>query len=167
MNTTKRLYRDEQNKMIGGVCKGLADYFDIDVSIVRALFLLTLILKGGGVLIYIILMIVLPKKPYAFGNPGVDYTVPPVTDYTVPPVQPQAGFQQEPFVYQPRRKSNVSVILGIVLVFLGGILLLDEYDIIPDWDFEHLWPVPLVIIGIMLIFTSSNKKTLDPKPPIE
>ena len=167
MNTTKRLYRDEHNKMIGGVCKGLADYFDVDVSIVRALFLLALVLKGGGVLIYIILMIVLPKKPYAFGNPGVDYTVPPVTDYTVPPVQPQGGFNG-PFVPQPRRKSNVSVILGILLVFFGGILLLDEYDIIPDWDFEHLWPVPLVIIGIVLIFTSDKKeRTLDPKPPIE
>jgi phage shock protein C len=81
MYTTKKLYRDEQNKTIGGVCKGLADYFDIDVSIVRALFLLMLIFKGGGVIIYIVLMIVLPKKPYGFGTPGVDYTVPPANDF--------------------------------------------------------------------------------------
>jgi phage shock protein PspC (stress-responsive transcriptional regulator) len=166
MNATKKLYRDDYNKMIGGVCKGLADYFDIDVSIVRALFLLTLIFKGGGVIVYIVLMIVLPKKPFAFGTPGVDYTVPPVNDFDTPPVQPQSG-HAEPFVYQPRRKSNFSLIAGLLLVLLGGILLLDEYDIIPDWDFEHLWPVPLVIIGIALIFTSAKKDTLNPKSPIE
>jgi phage shock protein C len=165
MNTTKRLYRDDYNKMIGGVCKGLADYLDIDVSIVRALFLLTLIFKGGGVIVYIVLMIVLPKKPFGFGNPGVDYTVPPVNDYTVPPMQPQAE-PAEPFVYQPRRKSNFSLIAGLLLVALGGILLLDEYDIIPDWNFEHLWPIPLVVIGIALIFTSTKSNSSNTNPPI-
>jgi phage shock protein PspC (stress-responsive transcriptional regulator) len=55
----KKLYRDDQHKMIGGVCKGLADYFDIDVTLVRAVFLLALVLKGGGVLIYIVVMIIL------------------------------------------------------------------------------------------------------------
>jgi phage shock protein C len=167
MYTTKKLYRDEQNKTIGGVCKGLADYFDIDVSIVRALFLLMLIFKGGGVIIYIVLMIVLPKKPYGFGTPGVDYTVPPANDFGVPPAGPQPGFTQEPFVMPPpRRKSNFSVVAGVVLVFLGGILMLDEYDIIPDWDFEHLWPVPLVIIGLMLILTSAKNNSSNTNPPI-
>ena len=60
----KRLYRDEHRKKIAGVCAGLADYFNMDVSIVRALFLLALILKGGGVVIYIVLWIVLPVKHY-------------------------------------------------------------------------------------------------------
>ncbi len=35
MNTTRRLYRDEQHKMIGGVCAGLAEYFGVDVTLVR------------------------------------------------------------------------------------------------------------------------------------
>ena len=153
----KKLYRDDRNATIGGVCKGLADYFDIDVTIVRALFLLALVLKGGGVLIYIVLVIVMPKKPWGFGTPGVDYTMPP------------QGQPADPFVYQPapRRKSNFSLVAGLVLIVLGGILLLDEYDVIPDWDFEHLWPVPLVAIGIMLVLTSAKNKTSDPQPPIE
>ena len=157
-NHNKKLYRDEQHKMIGGVCQGLADYFDIDVSIVRAIFLLSLFLKGGSVLIYIILMIVLPKKPYAFFQPGVDYTVPP---------QGQPG---EPFAFEPKpapKNSNVSLIAGLMLIFFGAILTLDEFNVIPNWDFHHLWPVPLVVIGLVLIFTSAKKKTLDPKPPIE
>ncbi|MDT3404612.1 PspC domain-containing protein [Mucilaginibacter terrae] len=158
-NYNKKLYRDEQNKMIGGVCKGLADYFDIDVSIVRAIFLLFLVLKGGGVLIYIILMIVLPKKPIGYFNPGVDYTVPPQAD------------SAQPFAFEPepkRKNSNVGLIAGLLLIFFGLILTLDEFDVIPNWDFSHLWPVPLVAIGLILIFTSGKKeKQLDPKPPIE
>lgn len=166
MYNTKKLYRDEHHKMIGGVCKGLADYFEIDVTIVRALFLLTLIVKGGGVIVYIILMIVMPKKPYAFGNPGVDYTVPPQGN-TGEPFAYTPGAQTNAFVTPPKRKSNVSIIAGFILIALGGILLLDEYNIIPDWDFDHLWPVPMVVIGIVLVFTSSRNKPLDPKPPIE
>ncbi len=57
----KKLYRDTHNKVIGGVCSGLAEYFNVDVSIVRVLFLASLILKGGGFLVYIVLMIVLPS----------------------------------------------------------------------------------------------------------
>jgi phage shock protein C len=153
----RKLYRDDRNATIGGVCKGLADYFDIDVTIIRALFLLALVLKGGGVLIYIVLMVVMPKRPYFMGTPGVDYTMPP------------QGQPADPFIYQPapRRKSNFSLVAGLVLIFLGGILLLDEYDVIPDWDFEHLWPVPLVAIGLVLVFSANKNKPTDPQPPIE
>jgi phage shock protein C len=157
MNNHKKLYRDENNKMIGGVCKGLADYFDIDVSLVRALFLLALILKGGGVIIYIILLIVLPKKQLGFGQPYVDYTVPP------------QGNTVDPFTYQPpvRKKSNFSRIAGVVLIALGSILILDEYHIIPDWDFHYLWPVPMILIGLAIIITSTNNKATEPKSPTE
>jgi phage shock protein PspC (stress-responsive transcriptional regulator) len=59
----KRLYRDTGDKMLGGVCSGLANYINIDTSIVRLLF--AIITFGGfgfGVLVYIILWIVLPAR---------------------------------------------------------------------------------------------------------
>lgn len=60
----KKLYRDEKNGKIGGVCQGLGDYFGIDPTIVRLIFLLLLLLPGRFpiVLIYIILWVVLPEK---------------------------------------------------------------------------------------------------------
>lgn len=61
----KKLYRDEQHKSIGGVCAGLAEYFNVDVSIVRLVFVLALVLKGVGLIPYIILWIVLPKNQLA------------------------------------------------------------------------------------------------------
>ncbi len=61
---TKRLYRSTENKMIGGVCGGLAEYFNIDPVIVRILFVI-LLLPGGlpGFLPYVILWIIVPEKP--------------------------------------------------------------------------------------------------------
>ena len=61
----KRLYRSVQQKMVGGVCAGLADYFDLDISLVRLIFvgaaLLTAILPM--VLFYLIAWLVIPVQP--------------------------------------------------------------------------------------------------------
>jgi phage shock protein PspC (stress-responsive transcriptional regulator) len=59
----KRLMRSRIDKKIGGVCAGLADYFDIDPTIVRVVWLLAIFLGGTGGLLYIVLWIVLPLAP--------------------------------------------------------------------------------------------------------
>ena len=59
----KRLVRSRIDKKIGGVCAGLADYFDIDPTIVRVVWLLAIFLGGTGGFLYIVLWIVLPLAP--------------------------------------------------------------------------------------------------------
>lgn len=62
----KKLYKDSSNEMIAGVCAGLADYFNLDVSLVRVVFaVLAFVGVGSPFLIYLILWIVLPEKPAA------------------------------------------------------------------------------------------------------
>ena len=78
----KKLYRDEYRKKIGGVCAGLAEYFDIDVAVIRAMFLLTFIFMGTGLMAYVVLWIVLPKKGPAYFNSGVDYRMNPQQPYS-------------------------------------------------------------------------------------
>jgi phage shock protein C len=63
METNKRLYRDSQNKLIGGVCSGLGAYFNVDFSIIRIIWLLLFLFGGIGLLAYIIAWIVIPEKP--------------------------------------------------------------------------------------------------------
>jgi phage shock protein PspC (stress-responsive transcriptional regulator) len=58
----KKLYRSETDKIVGGVCGGLAEYFGIDSAIVRLVFVLILVYGGSGLLVYIILWIVLPTQ---------------------------------------------------------------------------------------------------------
>ncbi len=59
----KRLYRSNSNRMIGGVCGGLADFFGMDVTIVRLIFTLMFFLAGHGLLVYLILWVVTPPEP--------------------------------------------------------------------------------------------------------
>ena len=62
MNDKKKLYRLDEGKMIAGVCSGFADYFDLDVSIVRLGWILLSIFAGCGIIAYIIALIIMPKK---------------------------------------------------------------------------------------------------------
>ena len=61
MEEKKRLTRSN-NKMIGGVCAGLAEYLDIDPTIVRIVWVLMVLFAGFGILLYIILWLNMPKQ---------------------------------------------------------------------------------------------------------
>jgi len=58
----KRLYRSKDDRMIAGVCAGLAEYIDIDPTIVRLLFALGLIAGGATFWAYLVMMMVVPEE---------------------------------------------------------------------------------------------------------
>lgn len=60
------LYRDTSDKMIGGVCSGLAHYFDIDTTLVRVAAVTLAIIGGGGVIAYLVLWVVMNPAPVGF-----------------------------------------------------------------------------------------------------
>jgi len=65
----KKLYRSRSQKMVSGVCGGLAEYFEIDVSVVRILWVIgTLMTAGVGVLIYIVMFFVFPEAPEEYNS---------------------------------------------------------------------------------------------------
>lgn len=60
----RRLYRLEQGKMICGVCAGIAEYLNMDVTIIRLIALLLVLASGSGLIFYIVAAIIMPVKPY-------------------------------------------------------------------------------------------------------
>ncbi|MDD3712280.1 MAG: PspC domain-containing protein [Candidatus Izemoplasmatales bacterium] len=62
MTEKRRLYRDTENQKLFGVCSGLSDYFDVDVTLIRVLWLVAVFAGGTGVLLYLILAIVVEPK---------------------------------------------------------------------------------------------------------
>lgn len=58
----KRMYRSEKNKVLGGVCGGLGEYFNVDPVLIRILWVLFALAYGSGILAYIIAWLVIPKK---------------------------------------------------------------------------------------------------------
>ncbi len=159
----KKLYRDELNKKVAGVCAGLAEYLSVDVTIIRVVFIIALIAKGGGGLIYFILWAALPKKPLhlynnpnAYNNPNVDYTVPPhgapFNPFAAGGVPPNVPFSPVP----PKKSSNAGLIAGIVLVLMGSFFLLDQFDVIPYISFNKFWPIILIVVGVGILFSGKD-----------
>ena len=63
MSEQKRLYRSSDDRMIAGVCAGLAEYMDIDPTLVRLAMVLFTLVGGSGILIYVIAWIIMPERP--------------------------------------------------------------------------------------------------------
>jgi phage shock protein PspC (stress-responsive transcriptional regulator) len=63
----KQLIRSQQDRMIGGVCGGLAEYFKLDPTLVRLAFVLMAFAKGFGLLVYFILLVLMP-----LGSPATE-----------------------------------------------------------------------------------------------
>jgi len=166
----KKLYRDEYHKVFGGVCSGLAEYFDIDVTLVRLIFVFSFFAMGTSLFAYIVLWIILPKKGYVYpgyNNPFVDYRVPPQQNNDNTNVPPYSGSNpfanvkydfSAPVNFPQIKQSNAGIITGTVLIVLGAIFLAGEYDIIPDFEWDRLWPIVLVLIGAGLIASGQIKK---------
>ncbi len=60
----KRLYRSPTDKKLAGVCGGIAEYFNIDATLVRLAWVLFSLMGGGGLLAYIIAALIMPECPY-------------------------------------------------------------------------------------------------------
>lgn len=76
MNENKQLYKTSDGAVLGGICKGLSEVYNWDVSVVRLVALLLLFVAGAPFIIYIIMWLVLPnKEDVVTVNPQDDYTV--------------------------------------------------------------------------------------------
>lgn len=61
---SKKLYRSKRDVMVCGVCGGIAEYFDIDPTIVRLIAVVLILGWGSGLLAYLIAVLIIPKNPY-------------------------------------------------------------------------------------------------------
>ena len=60
----KRLYKSKENKMLAGVCGGIAEYFNLDPTLVRLGWAILCMFAGSGIIAYIIAAIIIPQNPY-------------------------------------------------------------------------------------------------------
>jgi len=64
----RRIYRSRKNRMIAGVCGGIAEYLNIDPAIVRLIMALLVLANGLGIILYILAVIIIPEKPEETGD---------------------------------------------------------------------------------------------------
>jgi phage shock protein C len=63
MESTRRLYRSRKNRKIAGVSAGLAEYLNVDPTVIRVLFIVFAVMGGAGALIYLAMWLVVPEEP--------------------------------------------------------------------------------------------------------
>lgn len=156
MNSTQKVYRSETDKIIAGVAGGLGDYFELDPSLIRLLFLLFTLAGGSGVLIYLILWIVIPSRSKLSSGVATEQTMKDNVKEIEKKAKDMAESvskaeqkhtKEEPMSkqqnhHEPRRW------FGIFLLILGGLWLLRNMGLInPD----VLWPLAIITIGVLTL----------------
>lgn len=144
----ERVYRSVRDKMIGGVCGGLADYFRVDVTLVRLIALIALFAGGVGFLAYIAAWIIIPVDPAEHDNFGnYRHDVGDGGKEIISDLKEEARDYGKP---ENNPRENRSIVAGGVLVVLGVVFLLQRW--FPYWfDMSKMWPIFLIIIGIFII----------------
>lgn len=145
---TDRLYRSGVDKKLGGVCGGLADYFDIDATLIRLIGLITFFMGGMGLLVYILAWVIIPLNP-ADQVGGHPRSVGDEIRSSVQDLSSSAqGFAEDLRATHPEHRKRY---VGIALIVLGILFLLDRWmPFFFDWG--KLWPIILIIIGIGIIW---------------
>jgi len=137
----KKIYRSRKDFMIAGVCGGIAEYFEIDSTLVRLLAILVVLLGGVGVIAYIIAWIIIPQNPEQETERSKDYDRVEEID-----INQEEG-----------KKDNYKHVWGgLILIFLGLFFLMRSF--FPRFILVNFWPIILIAIGIVLIVQSLSRK---------
>lgn len=154
--SNQKLYRSETDRMIAGVCGGLAKFFSVDATLVRLVFLLLLFLGGGGFLLYFILWIIVPQESHTTGTPQevVEANAQDMAQTARNFGQSVGGSSGD--VAQSAAR-NGPLIFAVLLIILGVWFLVQNLLHI---DLGQFWPVILIIIGLALLIPAMRR----PKP---
>ena len=145
----RRLYRSRTDTILGGVAGGVAEYLDIDPSLVRIVWAILAIITGGiFVVLYVVMWIVVPEgdAPAGMVAASADGDLPGASS---------AGTPAAPMVHHHRRGSgNGTLIFGLILIGVGAWFLVRQYL---DINVDRLWPVGLVLLGVLLLLVSLRR----------
>lgn len=154
----KRLYRSRGQKIIGGVCGGLGEYFDVDPVIIRIIWFIAFFLQGLGLLAYIIAWIIIPVEPKTLNHE-----------------------EKSEMKVEEKKESishNTRILGGIILILLGvfffmfsirgvwyfhkpiGHIVRSSYRYFEDivsFSWRYFVPVLLISLGIYVIVQKEKR----------
>jgi phage shock protein C len=134
MLMNRRLYRCRDNRILAGVAGGVAEYFDLDPSLVRILFFISMFFGGIGLLLYIGMAIIVPLEPISADAAA------------------EAAALPEGHRHATRGSGRWTTLVGLGLILFGSLALIERF--LPALDVEH-FVVPAVMIGIGAFLVAS------------
>ncbi len=162
-----KLYRSDKDRMLFGVCGGLAKYFGIDSSLMRIIVILLAIVTGGvGVLIYFIMAFIVPLEGSTKTSPKeivldnveeAKNTAQGLGQNIKDTFSGKKPESQETEQAQAKRRN----IFGVILIVVGVFLLLGVFGIFHWVKWSVIWPIVLIAIGLLIILSVSRKDRKD------
>lgn len=131
----KKLYRSRQDRYVGGVAGGLAEYFGMDSNLFRILFIIFTFTGGIGLILYVVSLLILPENP----------------------TQEEAP--------RKRYDKDSTFLIALILILAGLFLLTREFGLFNYFRFwripwASIWAIFLIIIGLFLILSSRKSTSL-------
>ncbi|HRY60360.1 MAG TPA: PspC domain-containing protein [Patescibacteria group bacterium] len=146
---SKTLFRSKKDRIFLGVCGGLAEFFDMDSTLVRVIFVLLILFSGVGIIIYILLAIFVPEED------AVDAKEPEIKEKLkdfgqdvkdkVNDIAKEIKTQNREIDYSKTRN-----IVAVILIFIGVGLLLQQFLNWNIWDI--FLPLIIILLGVAIIF---------------
>ncbi|MFP3974844.1 MAG: PspC domain-containing protein [Dehalococcoidia bacterium] len=160
----KRLYRSRRDRMISGVCGGLAEYLEIDPVIVRIVMVLLALANGIGILAYIIMALVVPSegsesaktedtmRENASEMRGAANKLGEEIRSTFGESD-QAESESSESVSRNRRNF-----IGIILIVIGCLFLAGNFNFFWWFSWHKLWPLIIIVAGIVLLVSALRRR---------
>lgn len=139
MEEHKKLRRSATDRIIAGVCGGLGAYFEVDPLIFRALFVLLTFMNGAGILMYLFLMILMPREGEDRGGFPEDVA------------ERVKGMAEELKARHATHRNRRRTMLGLLILLAGALILINQ--LFPGriaWNL--VVPGVLIALGLVLMF---------------
>jgi phage shock protein C len=147
MQVNRRLTRCRHDRRLAGVAAGMAEFFELDPTLVRLLWFVSIFVTGGlTILLYIGLAVIVPNEP--------------LTDLEVAGAV-ASGSEPHRHAARGEGSGRVTTFIGFGLILLGGLALVDA--LLPSWvdSWRYLGPAFFVGIGALLVFGAMRRESTD------
>ena len=142
----RRLYRCRHDRRLAGVAGGVAEFFDLDPTLVRLVWVVSIFFGGIGLFLYIAMAIIVPLEPIS----ATDAAAEAATGATEP----------EGHRHAPRADGRWTTIVGLGLILFGAMAFVDRF--LPALDVDHLVvPVGAIAIGALLIANAVRHEPME------
>lgn len=136
---TRKLLRTRKDNVLAGVCGGIARYFNIDVVVVRIIWVISALMGGFGIGAYIICALIIPKEKDTYGEETLDSDEFLKDDNS-----------------EEETNDKTKQYLGIAFIIMGAVMTFKI--MFPNFAFKFFWPVLLIGGGLLLLNKNNDEE---------
>ncbi|HAZ31939.1 MAG TPA: hypothetical protein DCY61_04510 [Dehalococcoidia bacterium] len=159
----RRLYRSRSNRVIWGVCGGLAEYLNVDPTVIRLVMVLLVFANGIGILAYIIMAIIVPLEGSKTAEPKETMRenveeMKKTAGELREEIRSTFGEEQAEAEDRGRIHRRRRDVVGIILIVVGLLFLAANFNFFWWFHWDRLWPLLLVAVGLLFIATTWRRR---------